>query len=85
MTTATIKLYDILIEKGVDKTVAREALEEIVTQDEAIHFATKQDVSEIKLLIERSDKTTIKWAVGSGFAIVAAITGILFGVLQIVL
>ena len=57
MSTKSIKLYDILVEKGVDKDVAREALAEFITRDETENFATKSDIADAK-------NTMIMWMVG---------------------
>ncbi len=45
MNTATIKLYDILVDKGVSKDIAREALDEFLTKEEArLTLVTKEDM-----------------------------------------
>ena len=48
MTTASIKLYNILIDKGVDRDLAREAVSEFLTREEASStLATKQDITRV--------------------------------------
>jgi len=78
MTTATIKLYDILVDKGVDKTLAREALDEFLTLDEAVQtLATKQDISDVKDQL----RSVIMWVAGlliGQIAIMTAIMAIMF-------
>jgi hypothetical protein len=48
MSSATVDLYNALIEAGVDKEKAKTVADKIVTSDDAVHFATKSDVSEMK-------------------------------------
>jgi len=60
MSTAAIKLHDILVEKGVDKTTAREAVNEFVTREEAVQtLATKQDIADVHRSISRTGYTVI--------------------------
>lgn len=48
MNTTTIKLYEILVEKGVDRNLAREAVSELVTREEAtVTLASKQDITKL--------------------------------------
>ena len=69
MSTATIKLYDILIEKGVDHTIAREALDEFLTKEEARNtLATK---TEMQTLFRVQTMWIAGMLVGQGALIVA--------------
>lgn len=48
MASGTIKLYSILVDKGVEREVALEAVSEIITRDEAASsLATKQDIAKL--------------------------------------
>lgn len=48
MSSGTIKLYSILIDKGVEREVAKEAVSEFITRDEAASsLATKQDIAKL--------------------------------------
>ena len=50
MTTSSIKLYDILVDKGVEREVAREAVSEFLTREEAANMlATTQGVTRITM------------------------------------
>ena len=45
MSTKTIKLYNVLIDLNVDRKAAEEALDPILTRDEALQvLATKEDM-----------------------------------------
>ena len=45
MSTKTIKLYNVLIDLNVDRKAAEEALDPILTKDEALQvLATKEDM-----------------------------------------
>ncbi len=45
MSTDTIKLYNVLVDQGIDREVAREAIDPLVTKDEAFKIlATKDDL-----------------------------------------
>jgi len=45
MSTATIKLYNVLVDQGVDRAVAEQAIEPLLTKDEALSkLATKDDL-----------------------------------------
>lgn len=61
MTTEAIALYDILIEKGVDKNRAREAVDAFVTKEQAREtLATKTDIADLK----DEMRNLIKWVAG---------------------
>lgn len=50
MTAGTIKLYSILVDKGVDRETALEAVSEFVTRDEAAaSLATKLDITRLTM------------------------------------
>lgn len=53
MSSITVDLYNALIEAGVDKDKAQRVTDMIVTRDDAAHFATKADVSELKADLQR--------------------------------
>ena len=72
MTTfASTSLYDILVEKGVDKAVAKEALADYITREEAkVTLATKED-------LWRNTRWVIAVFVGIAFGQIVTITGIM--------
>lgn len=53
MSSATVDLYNALIEAGVDKEKAQVVADKIVTSDDAVHFATKADIGELKSDLQR--------------------------------
>lgn len=57
MTAAGLTLYKALVRAGIDEDIARRVSEEVITRDEAKHFATKADVSELKA-------TLVMWMFG---------------------
>ena len=85
MTTAVLELYKVLVEAGVSEDKAQAAAQAVISREEARSFATKVDIADLKLSIERSEKTTIKWSIASILTILTLNSAILFGVLQIVL
>ena len=53
MTSATITLYELLVEAGIDKDKARGISEEFITRADAQHFATKADIANLRSNLER--------------------------------
>ncbi len=67
MTTSAIKLYDLLIDQGVDRDKARDAIDEILTKEEArLALATKEDLHR-----------QTRWIAGMLVGQIAIITGII--------
>ncbi len=67
MTTAAIKLYDLLIDNGFEREAAREAVNDILTKEEATKtLATKDDLHRHTM-----------WVAGMLAGQIAIITGIL--------
>ena len=65
MTTEAITLYDILVEKGVDKARAREAVDAFVTKEQASNtLVTKVDISELRDELKDEMRNLIKWVAG---------------------
>ena len=67
--TATIYLYDILVEQGIEKERAQRAVDAFVTRAEAERdLATKLDVSnavsDLRVEIKASENRLIIWMVG---------------------
>lgn len=48
MTTVALSLYEALTKAGIDEEIARRVSEDVVTRDEAKHFATKADITNLK-------------------------------------
>ena len=51
MTTATLELYKALIAAGVDEKDAKTAANAVVGREEAIQFANKTDIADLKIEI----------------------------------
>lgn len=67
MTSASIKLYDILVTKGVERDLAREAVAEFLTKEEATaRLATKEDITRL-----------VMWMAGFATAQTATIVAII--------
>ena len=49
MTTTTIELYNALKQAGVDEEKAREVSENIVLKSDAVQFATKSDLKDLRV------------------------------------
>lgn len=78
MTSSTLSMYEILVDLGVDKAKAREAVDTYVSKEEARQkLATKQDISDLKDQL----RSTIMWVAGllvGQVAIMTAIMALLF-------
>ena len=70
MATATLELYNALIEAGVDKEKAEAAAKAVITREEARQFTTKSD-------LQGMENRLIMWMVG----LILALGGFLFAVL----
>ena len=82
MTTATsrFELYDILVEKGVEKSRAKAAIDEFITRDEARNsLATKSDISELKDQM----RSQIMWTASLLVGQIAVNTAIMFALFQL--
>jgi hypothetical protein len=76
MSTKTIKLYDVLIDLKVDRKVAAEALDPILTRDEAFQvLATKED-------LHRQTKWIISTFIAVALGQIAVLTGIMTFILS---
>ena len=54
MTSATLELYNALVDAGVDKDKAQSAASVVVMREEAAQFATRADIGELKADIANS-------------------------------
>jgi hypothetical protein len=70
MTTATLELYNALIEAGVDKERAEAAVRAVVSKELAKEFATKADIVELKPQL-------VMWMAGFHIASLGALAAIL--------
>lgn len=77
MTTASIKLYDILIDQGIDRTRAREAVNEFLTREEAEQVLVTRDDFHAGL------NRMIMWIAGMFLAQIGVSTGIMALLLEI--
>jgi hypothetical protein len=76
MSTKTIKLYDVLTDLKVDRKVAAEALDPILTRDEAFQvLATKED-------LHRQTKWIISTFIAVALGQIAVLTGIMTFILS---
>jgi hypothetical protein len=53
MQSNTIELYNALIEAGVEKGQAKQAASAVVSREEAKHFATKADLTDMEARLQR--------------------------------
>lgn len=53
MSSTTVDLYTALIEAGVEEQKAKRVADKIITQDDAVHFATKADIASLKADLQR--------------------------------
>ncbi len=75
MSTKTIKLYNVLIDLDVDRKAAEEALEPILTKDEAFQvLATKDDLHR-----------QTKWIVTTFVAVALGQVAVLSGMMALIL
>ena len=77
MSTATIELYNALVKAGIDTEKAKEVAESLVTQDDAKHFATKEDIAATRADIKQLETTLYKALAVQTIAIVGAVVGLL--------
>lgn len=54
MSSATIELYNALIEAGVDKNKAEQAAKAVISREEATTFATRGDIADLKAEIYKA-------------------------------
>ncbi len=54
MSTATIELYNALVQAGVEKEKAKEVARVLVTRDDAQNFATKTDIKQFELTLYKA-------------------------------
>jgi hypothetical protein len=78
MSTALIKLYNILIDKGVDRKAAEEAVAEFLTRSEASELlVTKEDFRTVRHDIAQLEGRFYRALLIQTGAITAILTGIL--------
>ena len=76
MSTKTIKLYNVLIDLNVDRKAAEEALDPILTRDEALQvLAIKEDM-------HRQTKWIVSTFLGVALGQIAVLTGIMTLILK---
>jgi len=74
--TATIHLYDILVEQGVEKDRAQRAVDAFITRAEAEReLATTADIHRLELKIAKSETNVIRWVIGAQVAMAALLIG----------
>lgn len=75
MSSKTIKLYNVLVDLNVDRDVAEEAIEPILTKDEAFSvLATKEDLH-----------LQTKWVVGAFIAVALGQIAVMSGIMSLIL
>lgn len=76
MTTTVIELYEALRAANVDEAQARAAAAHVIGREEASQFATKADITELRLemraLLADTKADIIKWNVGTMLTLTAA-------------
>ncbi len=70
MSSATIELYNALVQAGVDKEKAKEVARDLVTRDDAKIFATKADIKQLEV-------TLYKALAVQTITVIAAVVGLL--------
>jgi hypothetical protein len=70
MSSATLELYNALIEAGVDKEKAEAAARAVVSREEAKNFATKSDLVDLRSQL-------IMWMAGFHIASLGVIAALL--------
>ncbi len=75
MSTKTIKLYNVLVDLKVDRAVAEEAVESILSKEEAFQtLVTKEDLHR-----------QTKWIVGTFLAVALGQIAVLTGIMTLIL
>ena len=74
MSSNTIELYNALIEAGVAKEQAQQAASAVVSLADAKHFATKADLTEMEVRLQRFLFTAL---VTQAIAIVGFVVGLI--------
>ena len=75
MSTKTIKLYNVLVDLKVDRSVAEEAVESILTKEEAFQtLVTKEDLHR-----------QTKWIVSTFLAVALGQIAVLTGIMTLIL
>jgi hypothetical protein len=64
MSSATLELYNALIEAGVDKDKAEAAAKAVISREETKEFATKSDIALLKTDITEVRSQLIMWMAG---------------------
>lgn len=82
MTTATLELYNALVEAGVDKDKAEAAAKAVLSREQAKEFATKEfatkeDVSDMKRQMTEMQSRLIMWMAGFHIASLGMIAALL--------
>ena len=77
MTSATIELYKALVSAGLDKDRARQVAEDVVTKDDAKHFATKADATELKSELSKLEVRFYRALAIQTVTIIGAVVGLL--------
>ena len=55
MVSVTVELYNALVRAGVEKEKAQRVADEIVTKEDATHFATKADTESVRVEVKESE------------------------------
>ncbi len=53
MSTASIEIYNALVQAGIDKDKAKQVADDLVTRADTQHFATKEDVTALEGHLQR--------------------------------
>lgn len=70
MSTATLELYNALVEAGVDKDRAEAAARAVISREMAKEFATKSDIVELR-------SNLVMWMAGFHIASLGALAAII--------
>lgn len=77
MTNTTIALYDALISAGVDEDKARKAAETVFSREETGSLATKSDIKDIEIRIDRLRAEMFRFMSAQSLIVIAGVVGLL--------
>ncbi|MCD5382381.1 MAG: hypothetical protein LR017_03690 [Candidatus Pacebacteria bacterium] len=77
MSTATLELYNALVDAGVDKEKAEAAAKAVISKEMAHEFATKSDIAEIQKGMTEIKSQLIVWMAGFHIASLGMIVALL--------
>lgn len=77
MTSATIELYKALVGAGLDEDRAKRVAEEVITRDDAKHFANQADAADLRSELSRFEVRFYRALAIQTVMIIGAVVGLL--------